>query len=206
MGNKVKIALLIGKGSRVPGMLQCAENLASAEVVYILSCSGEGIGTEAARGNGISSGIIRLQDFGRSPEDRERFSRTVAGLLRRRKIDLIIMAGWMIVMPPSFIQEFKGRIVNIHPSILPAYPGKGENVIPAQWRDKAAPAGCTLHYVDEGVDTGKPILFGYIAEKRDDYQKFSSFKEFERALHAKEDEVLCEGIKKTVGEWNWGKE
>jgi len=195
---QVRIVLLIGHGSRVPAIVECVKNIPSAKIVYVLSCVGEGMGTDTARENGIGSGILRLRDFGKEPDSRARFSRVMTGMLIGRKVDLIIMAGWMVIMPSSFVREFQGRIINIHPSILPAYPGKAENVIPAQWNDKAAPAGCTLHYVDEGVDSGKHILKGYVVKKAEDYSKFSSLEEFEAAIHAKEDEVLCSGIKKII--------
>lgn len=197
---QVRIALLIGHGSRVPAILECAKNIPNAKVVYVLSCIGEGIGTKEALRHRIGAGILLLKDFGKVKDSRERFSRVVAGMLKTRRVDLIIMAGWMVIMPPSFIKEFKGCIINIHPSILPAYPGKAENVIPAQWRNNAVPAGCTLHYVNEGVDTGNVIGYGYVVRWAEDYRNFRSMKEFERAIHAKEDEVLCEGIKKIVRE------
>ena len=101
-------------------------------------------------------------------------------------------------MPASFAIEFSGRVINIHPSILPAYPG--ESVIPKQWEEKALPAGCTLHYVDAGVDTGEIVEQGYIAKEPKDYEAFSSYEEFEEDIHAKEDGVLCRGIKNIVAE------
>lgn len=203
MSGEIRIALLVGKGSRVPGILRCVENLHNAKVVYVLSCIGEGIGTETAKRHQIKTGVLAWEDYKRFKNGRNNFSARARNLLKSYQADLVVMAGWMIVMPASFVREFAGRIVNIHPSILPAYPGKAENVIPKQWRDKAVPVGCTLHYVDEGMDTGKSILRGCIVRKLADYKKFSSFEEFEAAIHAKEDEVLCEGIRNIVKEWKF---
>lgn len=188
-----RIALLIGKGSRVPGILKCVEGLPDAKVVFVLSSVGEGIGIETALAHGISGGIVRLENFGKTKGDRERFSATVVGMLRKHKVDLVLMAGWRIIMPKSFVEEFEFRIINIHPSILPAYPGNGEKAISRQWEEKATLAGCTLHFVDEGMDTGPIILQGFI--DREDYQ---TIEEFEQAIHRKEDEVLCDGIKLIV--------
>lgn len=196
---KIKIVLLIGRGSRVPAILECVNCIFEAEVVYVLSCKGAGIGTKIALSHGIGVGILRLKDFGKSQKDRERFSRAAARILRASKADIIVMAGWTVLMPSSFVKEFRGRVVNIHPSILPSYPGDGAKAIKAQWEarfDKdASPAGCTLHYVDEGVDTGEPILRGIVYPR--DYR---TLEEFAEAVHKKEDEVLCRGIKKLVSE------
>jgi phosphoribosylglycinamide formyltransferase-1 len=194
---KVKIALLIGSGSRVRGILKCAHGIECAEVVFVISSKGEGVGTKLARSRGIRAEVLRLKDFGTGEEARERLSAVVSAILRGRKVDLVVMAGWRVLMPPSFVGEFGLRTVNIHPSILPSYPGDGEKAIKAQWEARwhrdAPPAGCTLHYVDEGMDTGEPILKGIVYPR--DYR---SLEEFAKAIHKKEDEVLCEGIKKLV--------
>lgn len=194
------IALLIGNGSRVPAILKCVGELPNAKAVCVLSCVGAGVGTKAALEHRIYCRILRLRDFGRKAKDREALAGAVAEELKRHNVDLVVMAGWMIIMPESFVREFRGRAINIHPSILPAYPGKGNVVTPKQWEDKAVPAGCTLHYIDSGMDTGRVIEHGYVVKKVEDYEKFSSFEEFEQAIHAKEDEVLCGGIKKLVAE------
>jgi len=194
---QVKIALLIGRGSRVPAILKCIGRMKNVEVVFVISCKGEGIGTSAAHSGGIRTEILRLKDFGDGEERRERLSAVVSAILRGCKADLVVMAGWMVLMPESFVEEFGGRTINIHPSILPNYPGDGDKAIKAQWEargDKGAPhCGCTLHYVDEGMDTGKPIMRGIVRPR--DYR---TFKEFVEAIHKKEDEVLCRGIRKLV--------
>ncbi len=194
---RVKIALLIGRGSRVPAILNCVDRMKNAEVVFVISCKGEGIGTSAARSGGIRTEILRMKDFGSGEEARERLSGVVCAILRGRKVDLVVMAGWMVLMPESFVREFGGRTMNIHPSILPSYPGDGDKAIKAQWDarwDKDAPrCGCTLHYVDKGMDTGKPIMRGLVYPK--DYRTLA---EFAKAIRKKEDEVLCRGIRKLV--------
>ncbi len=202
---QVRIVLLIGHGSRVPAILECAGKINGVKVVYVLSCIGEGVGTETARLYGIKTGILKWQDYKSRANGRNDFATRTRNLLKSYQADLVVMAGWMVIMPPSFVWEFNGRVINIHPSILPAYPGKAENVIPAQWRNKAVPAGCTLHYVDEGVDSGEPIEFGYVISKKSDYKRFSFLEQFAAAIHAKEDEVLCRGIRKVTRELQYTK-
>jgi len=196
---QVKVALLVGHGSRVPAILKCVGRMENAEVVFVISCTGEGIWTNIAYSGGIRTEILRMKDFGKGEEARERLCGVVSAILRGRKVDLVVMAGWMVLMPESFVREFRGRTINIHPSILPSYPGDGDKAIKAQWEARwnrnAPPAGCTLHYVDEGMDTGKPIMRGIV--RPGDYH---SIEEFAEAIHKKEDEVLCRGIRKLVAE------
>lgn len=88
--------------------------------------------------------------------DRERFEREVDALLRTFRIDLICLAGFMRVLSPEFTARWAGRLLNIHPSLLPTFPG-----LHAQQQALSAgvqESGCTVHFVDAGVDTGKPIV------------------------------------------------
>lgn len=192
-----RIALLIGKGSRVPAIVSCVSKMPGAEIAIVVSSIGEGIGTKTAEVHGIEASVVRRGDFKRTPEGLEEFSAVVARILRERKVDFIVMAGWRVIMPKSFVEEFEFRVINIHPSILPAYPGKGEEAMARQWREKAEPCGCTLHFIDEGMDTGPIILQGFIERKY-----CATLEEFEEAIHQKEDEVLCEGIKLILNQKN----
>lgn len=192
-----RIALLIGKGSRVPAIVSCVSKMPGAKIAIVVSCVREDIGIKTAEVHGIEARVLRRGDFKRTPEGLERFSEAVVGMLRARKVDLVVMAGWRVIMPKTFTEEFEFRVVNIHPSILPCYPGKGKEAMARQWREKVEPCGCTLHFVDEGMDTGPIILQGFI-ERKD----CATFEEFEEAIHQKEDEVLCEGIKFILNQRN----
>lgn len=224
MEKAVNIALLIGEGSRVPAVLKCVSRIKNARAVFVISSKGEGVGTRAAARRKIRTEVLRMKDFckgedsllrphsasrasmgeqGFGGQARERLSAVISAILRGRKTDLVVMAGWTVLIPSSFVRDFRGRIVNIHPSILPSYPGMGERAIKAQWEARwdrdAPPAGCTLHYVDEGMDTGEIIMRGIVYPR--DYH---SIEEFAEAIHKKEDEVLCRGIKKLVNEMQNG--
>lgn len=86
---------------------------------------------------------------------REGFERVARGLLRDHQVDLLLLAGFMRILSPGFVREWAGRILNIHPSLLPQFPG----LHPQRQAIQAgvSESGCTVHFVDEGVDTG-PIL------------------------------------------------
>jgi phosphoribosylglycinamide formyltransferase 1 len=189
----VRIAFLVGQGGRVESMLECVEEIPDAQVVFVLSCIGEGMGIKIAKERGIEAGILDWAKFKDMDSGRSNFCIRARNLLLSRQVDLIIMAGWIVLMTKGFIDDFKGRIVNIHPSILPKYPGLGEKILDAQWRDKASPAGCTLHYVDCGMDSGEIILQGEV-----DVTAFSSKEEFIGAVHKKEEDILCVGIQALV--------
>jgi len=197
MQNKTRAALLIGKGSRVPGIFQCVSKIKNAKVVFVLSCVGEDVGIEMAKKRRIAAGILKWEDYKSKDNGRNEFSIRVRNLLKSNNVNFIIMAGWRVLMTESFIKEFKDIVINIHPSILPSYRGDGEGAIKAQWEARwdrdAPPSGCTLHYVDEGMDTGDPIMRGIVYPR--DYQ---TIEEFAEAIHKKEDEVLCEGLRKIL--------
>jgi phosphoribosylglycinamide formyltransferase-1 len=197
MRSKTRVALLIGRGSRVPGILHCLSKIKNTKVVFVLSCIGEDVGVKAAKKRRIATGILKWEDYKSKDNGRNEFSARARNLLKSHNANFIVMAGWRVIMPESFIKEFSGLAINIHPSILPSYRGDGERAIKAQWEARwdrdAPPVGCTLHYVDEGIDTGEPIMRGIVYPR--DYR---TLEEFSDAIHKKEDEVLCEGLKKLL--------
>ena len=190
MGKK-RVALLVGKGSRVPAMLECEDNLKDIEIVLVLSCTGEGVGTETAYKYGVDAEVVNWDDYKKFRDDRFKFDTLVLWTLAAHKVDFVIMAGWRVLMPRRFTKRYGGRTINIHPSCLPKYPGNGEKAIEGQWKNRHTDkkAGCTLHYVDEGMDSGK-IILQYSLDPRE----CKSQEELAQRIHRKEDLLLCEGL------------
>jgi phosphoribosylglycinamide formyltransferase 1 len=143
--------LLSGRGSNFEAI---ARNVAAgripAQIVLVISNREEAPGLALARSLGLDARWIPSKG-----KDREAYDREVVGALQKSQVDLVCLAGFMRVLSPVFVRAFPGRILNIHPALLPAFPG-----LDAQKQALEAGvkfSGCTVHLVDEGVDTG-PII------------------------------------------------
>lgn len=141
-----------GNGSNfqaIIDVMQTGELLAN---IALLVCDKPGAyAIERANRARISSFVFNPKDY----QQKEEFEAEVLLRLKQAKVDLIVLAGYMRLIGPTLLKEFKGRIVNIHPSLLPAFPGK--DAIGQALEAKAKWTGVTIHYVDEGMDTG-PII------------------------------------------------
>ena len=105
---------------------------------------------------GVTTAVFPLADHA----DREARDTAIADWLSEHDVELVVLAGYMAILTPAFIHRFPGRIINVHPSMLPAFPGL--HAIQQAIDSGATTFGVTVHYVDEGVDTGPPILQGSI--------------------------------------------
>jgi phosphoribosylglycinamide formyltransferase-1 len=145
--------LLSGRGSN---FLAIAENIAqgklkSCEIAVVISNKADALGLEATRARGLQAMAIEAHGRERVEHDRE-----IVACLREHKVDLVCLAGYMRLLSPEFVQAFPERILNIHPSLLPAFPG-----LDAQEQAFAfgvQVAGCTVHFVDEQLDHGVIVL------------------------------------------------
>ena len=144
--------LLSGKGSNFEAI---AKNVASgkisnARIAIVISNRGDAAGITKARDFGLEALVIPSKGKSREEHDRE-----VVGALREHKVDLICLAGYMRLLSPWFVKQFPQRILNIHPSLLPAFPGLEAQEQAFAYGVKIA--GCTVHLVDEELDHG-PII------------------------------------------------
>jgi phosphoribosylglycinamide formyltransferase-1 len=145
--------LLSGRGSNFEAI---AKNVASgqipdARIAVVISNKADAGGVETARRLGLTALVIRSQSKEREEHDRE-----VVDALQQHKVDLICLAGYMRLLSAWFVQQFRHRILNIHPSLLPAFPG-----LEAQEQAFAygvRVSGCTVHFVDEELDHGAIIV------------------------------------------------
>ncbi len=121
-----------------------------AEIAVVISDKAGALGLELARERAIET--LAIERRGRNREEHER---EIITALREREVDLVCLAGYMRLLSPCFVEAFRGRIVNIHPSLLPAFPGLDAQRQALEQGVKVS--GCTVHFVDETLDGG-PII------------------------------------------------
>ncbi len=144
--------LLSGRGSNFEAI---ADHVASgkldANVAVVISNKADAPGIESARRRGLNALVIRSKGKVREEHDRE-----VVTALQENNVDLVCLAGYMRLLSPWFVQQFPNRILNIHPSLLPAFPGLDAQKQAFDYGVKVS--GCTVHFVDENLDHGAIIL------------------------------------------------
>lgn len=152
--SRKKLGILIsGRGSNMEALLKAAQDTACPyEPVLVMSNKPDAGGLEKARSFGIATKAIDHKTFGK---DREAFERVMDAELRLAGVELVALAGFMRVLTPWFVNEWAGRLVNIHPSLLPKYPGVDTHKRCLEARDTVH--GCTVHQVTAGVDEG-PVI------------------------------------------------
>jgi phosphoribosylglycinamide formyltransferase-1 len=144
--------LLSGRGSNFEALADsvAAGRLPGAEISIVISNREGAPGIERARARGIEVRVIPSKGL-----QREEYDRQVAATLKEKQVDLVCLAGFMRLLSPYFVNEFRGRILNIHPSLLPAFPGLEAQRQALEYGVKFS--GCTVHFVDENLDAG-PIV------------------------------------------------
>jgi len=145
--------LLSGRGSNFEAIAKnlAAGKIPNARIAVVISNRTDAGGIETARKLGLEAVVIPSKGKVREDHDRE-----VATALQQRKVDLVCLAGYMRLLSPWFVKQFPQRILNIHPSLLPAFPGLEAQEQAFAYGVKVA--GCTVHFVDEELDHGAIIL------------------------------------------------
>ena len=151
---RVRAAVLIsGAGSNMAALVDAARDAdCPFEVALVLSNKPDAGGLALAREKGVPVAVVDHRDFGK---DREAHERAVDAALTAHGIEVVALAGYMRLLTPWLVQRWEGRMLNIHPSLLPRYPGLDTHARALAAGDHEA--GCTVHLVTEGVDEG-PIL------------------------------------------------
>src|SRR6267142_2662636 len=161
MGKRIGV-LLSGRGSNFEALADSVGGgrLPGAEIAVVVSNREGAPGIERARARGIAARVIPSKGL-----EREVYDRQVVAVLREFKVDLVCLAGYMRLLSPFFVASFPNRILNIHPSLLPSFPGLESQRQALEYGVKFS--GCTVHLVDENLDAG-PILAQTIVPIRDD--------------------------------------
>jgi phosphoribosylglycinamide formyltransferase-1 len=149
-----RVAVLIsGAGTNLQALLdQLHAPGGPIEIVGVASSRGDAPGLARAEAAGVESGVFAIAAHGDRPER----DRALGDWLESLAVDLVVLAGFMELLTPEFIGRFAGRVINVHPSLLPAFPGLRAIEQAVQYGVKQT--GVTVHFVDEGVDTGAIVL------------------------------------------------
>jgi phosphoribosylglycinamide formyltransferase-1 len=153
--------LLSGRGSNFVALADSidAVRIPNAEIALVLSNREGAPGIDRAKERGLPTRVIPSKGL-----EREAYDRQVVAALQESKVDLICLAGYMRLLSPYFVAAFPNRILNIHPSLLPSFPGLESQRQALEYGVKFA--GCTVHFVDENLDAG-PIVLQAIVEVKD---------------------------------------
>lgn len=180
-----KLAVLAsGAGTNLQAILDSVHGRDGIEVDCVVSNKRDAMALERARTAAVETAVFLRDDHA----DRAARDAAIADLLDERGVDLIVLAGYMELLSPEFVRRFANRIINVHPALLPAFPGL--DAIGQALEHGVAVAGVTVHFVDQGVDSG-PI----IAQRAIDVPVDRDRTELERRLHAVEYELLPDAIR-----------
>src|SRR4029077_9737060 len=167
--------LLSGRGSNFEALADsvAAGRIPNAEIAIVISNRENAPGIEKARARGVPAGGIPWRAGGMPGEcfpsgglEREPYDKLVIAALEEKKVDLVCLAGYMRLLSPAFVAAYRGRILNIHPSLLPAFPGLESQRQAIEHGAKFS--GCTVHFVDENLDAGPMICQAAVPIRDDD--------------------------------------
>lgn len=149
----MKVGVLVsGRGSNLEALLRAQQdgNL-GAEIVVVLSDNPQAPALAKAQKHGVKAEALAPQGF----KTREEYDQALVAKLRAHQVELVVLAGYMRLVTRRFLAAFPGKVINIHPSLLPAFPGLKAQEQAVRYGVKFS--GCTVHFVDEGMDSG-PII------------------------------------------------
>lgn len=191
MTRKLRLgALASGGGSNLQSIIdRCRDNSLDAEVALVISNNPDAGALDRARQSGIPALCIDHRAFAA----REDFDRAVVAALQEAGVELVVLAGFMRLISGVFLEAFPARIMNIHPALLPAFPGL--HVQRKALEYGARFAGCTVHFVDGGVDTGPIIIQAVVPVLDDDTETTLSARilEQEHRIYPRAIQLFAEG-------------
>ncbi|MGE3251548.1 MAG: phosphoribosylglycinamide formyltransferase [Hyphomonadaceae bacterium] len=144
--------LISGRGTNLQALIDAQEELGAYAITLVISNNPSAGGLARAEAAGIATAAIDHRPFGK---DRESFEREIDKALRAANVEIVALAGFMRVLTPFFVRAWEGRLINIHPSLLPAFPGRDTHARALEAGVKLH--GCTAHLVTDSVDDG-PII------------------------------------------------
>ncbi len=182
--------LISGRGSNMKALVEAAHDPDyPAKIVLVISNKGDATGLAFAKGQNIPALAIESIDFA----DRAAHEDAINDILMEYKIELVCLDGYMRILTPEFVQKWRGKILNIHPSLLPAFPGL--NTHQRALDAGVAEHGCTVHYVTGELDAGPVVLQEKVPVKADDDEEALAARvlEVEHGLYARALAIVANG-------------
>jgi phosphoribosylglycinamide formyltransferase-1 len=188
--------LLSGRGSNFEALADSVGGgrLPGAEIAVVVSNREGAPGIEKAKERGIAARVIPSKGL-----EREVYDRKVVAVLQEFEVDLVCLAGYMRLLSPFFVAAFPNRILNIHPSLLPSFPGLESQRQALEYGVKFA--GCTVHFVDENLDAGPIVLQATVPVRDDDTEETLSSRILaeEHRIYTEAVRIVLEGKYRIVG-------
>lgn len=166
----LKVAVLVsGGGTNLQAVLDSVDNgtITNAEISLVISNKPGAYALERAANKNIPSSVLVPKEYG----SRELFGEALVRTLQKAEIDLVVLAGYLVILPVNFVRVYEGRMINIHPSLIPSHCGAGYYGLKVHESVLARGnkvTGATVHFVDEGTDSGPIILQKAVDVKEDD--------------------------------------
>ena len=202
MGKKkiIRISVLVsGNGSNLQALIDAIEegSIENAKIVQVISSNASAYAVERAQEHDIPVNIVTKHDYA---DIRDRMD-AILEALNNESTDLVVLAGYLSILPKKVIDAYEERIINVHPALLPKHGGKEcygikvhEKVIAAGETE----SGATVHYVDEGIDTGRIIIQGIVPVKSSDTPEL-----LQARVLKKEHQILPEAVRMVMREKGW---
>lgn len=197
MARKVSIGVLIsGGGTNLQALIDAIEaGKLDAKIEVVLSNKVDAYGLTRAQKHGVPTAVLNHKDF----SSREAYDQAAVALLRERGVELVALAGFMRLLSPVFVKAFSNRIMNIHPALLPSFPGL--NVQQKALEHGARFSGCTVHFVNEECDEGPIIIQAVVPVFSNDTSEALAARilEQEHRIYPRAIQLYAEGRLKVVG-------
>jgi len=193
----LRIGVLVsGRGSNLQAIIDAiGSKKLKAEIAVVISNVPGVEALERAKKHGIKTAVVNSKDF----NDKALYEKEIIKILETNKVDLVCLAGYMKLLSPGFVKHFKGSIMNIHPALLPAFPGL--HVQKKALEQGVKFSGCTVHFVDDGCDTGPIIIQAVVPVLDDDTEDSLSARilEQEHKIYPEAIKLYSEGKLKIEG-------
>ena len=182
--------LASGRGTNLQAIIEAIkEGKIEGRISIVISDNRDAFALKRAKQNNIETEYINFKSF----KNREDYDKEIMECLKEKDIDLVVLAGYMRILSSYFIKMYKNRIMNIHPALLPSFPGLHAQRQAVEYGLKIS--GCTVHFVDEGVDSGPVILQKAVEVKDNDTEESLAeriLKE-EHQIYPRAIQLFCQG-------------